>query len=74
MPQTGSGSFTSTHYPSAREGAQWAVGPRAASLGFFLSRPYGWTFPREGDGVHVKDPDADRRILPLHRDNAPPAI
>ena len=56
------------------ERANWQLVLRAAALRFFLSRLYDWTFPREGDVVHVKDPDAYRRILVWHRDHLPPAL
>ena len=56
------------------ERAAWSVVLRAAALRFYLSRLYDWTFPREGDVVHVKDPEQYRRILQHHRKHAPPAL
>lgn len=60
--------------PEDSERAAWHLVLRAAALRFWLSRLYDWTFPREGDVVHVKDPDAYRRILQWHRDHAPPSL
>ena len=47
---------------------------RAAAFRFFLSRLHDWTFPREGDMVHIKDPDPYRRILLHHREHAAPPL
>ena len=63
-------------YRSAREitpeeRAAWPLVLRAAALRFYLSRLWDWTHPREGDVVHVKDPDQYRRILEWHRAHAP---
>lgn len=59
---------------SEAERAHWPLILRAAALRFWLSRLYDWTFPREGDVVHVKDPEQYRRILQHHRDNLPPPL
>jgi homoserine kinase type II len=60
--------------PTDQDRACWQLVLRAAALRFYLSRLYDWTFPREGDVVHVKDPDAYRRILIWHREHVPPAL
>ena len=49
----------------------WPLVLRAAAFRFYLSRLYDWTFPREGDVVHVKDPAQYRRILEWHRVQEP---
>jgi homoserine kinase type II len=60
--------------PTDAERAAWPLVLRAAAFRFYLSRLYDWTFPREGDLVHIKDPEAYRRILLAHREHAAPAI
>ena len=55
-----------------QENAQWNLVLRAAALRFYLSRLYDWIHPREGGMVHVKDPDAYRRILEFHRQHVSP--
>ncbi|MGQ0503375.1 MAG: homoserine kinase [Panacagrimonas sp.] len=54
------------------EAAAWRLVLRAAALRFYLSRLYDWVHPREGGMVHVKDPDAYRRILQFHREQVLP--
>lgn len=56
---------------SPAERTVWPLVLRAAAFRFYLSRLYDWTFPREGDVVHVKDPAQYRRILEWHRTQAP---
>ncbi|GAC1623723.1 MAG: homoserine kinase [Nevskia sp.] len=66
--------YRSRREPLDAERAAWPLVLRAAAFRFFLSRLFDWTFPREGDLVHIKDPDPYRRILAYHREHAAPAI
>ncbi|MGQ0699068.1 MAG: homoserine kinase [Panacagrimonas sp.] len=61
--------YTSRRQVTADETAAWRLVLRAAALRFYLSRLYDWVHPREGGMVHVKDPDAYRRILEHHREH-----
>ncbi|TXH05588.1 MAG: homoserine kinase [Nevskiaceae bacterium] len=72
--QAMSAAYRARREPDDRERAVWPLVLRAAALRFFLSRLYDWTFPREGDVVHMKDPNQYRRILEHHRDHAPPPL
>lgn len=72
--QTMSLAYRSARELTAAERAAWPLVLRAAALRFYLSRLYDWTFPREGDVVHVKDPAQYRRILEWHRRQAPLSI
>lgn len=56
---------------TAAERTAWPLVLRAAAFRFYLSRLHDWTFPREGDVVHVKDPAQYRRILEWHRTQPP---
>lgn len=58
--------------PTTAERTAWPLVLRAAAFRFFLSRLYDWTFPREGDVVHIKDPAEYRRILAYHRAHSVP--
>ena len=69
--QTLSLAYRSARELTAAERKAWPLVLRAAALRFYLSRLYDWTFPREGDVVHVKDPAQYRRILEWHRQQAP---
>lgn len=60
--------------PVAAERAAWPLILRAAAFRFFLSRLDDWTFPRDGDLVHIKDPTPYRRILLQHRQQAAPSL
>lgn len=60
--------------PTEAEKAAWPLVLRAAAFRFYLSRLYDWTFPREGDLVHIKDPEPYRRILVHHRTQAAPGL
>jgi len=69
--QTMSLAYRSARELTPAERSAWPLILRAAALRFYLSRLYDWTFPREGDVVHVKDPAQYRRILEWHRQQAP---
>ncbi len=69
--QTMSLAYRSARELTTEERQAWPLVLRAAALRFYLSRLYDWTFPREGDVVHVKDPAQYRRILEWHRQQAP---
>lgn len=69
--QTLSLAYRSARELTPAERTAWPLVLRAAALRFYLSRLYDWTFPREGDVVHVKDPAQYRRILEWHRAQAP---
>lgn len=69
--QTMSLAYRSARELTAEERKAWPLVLRAAAFRFYLSRLYDWTFPREGDVVHVKDPSQYRRILEWHRQQAP---
>ncbi len=60
--------------PTLAEASAWPLVLRAAALRFWLSRLWDWTFPRAGDVVHVKDPNAYRRVLEHHRRTPPPPL
>ena len=64
--------YTAIRAPTPAEKSEWPLVLRAAAFRFFLSRLYDWTFPREGDVVHVKDPAEYRRILAHHRAHSVP--
>lgn len=69
--QTMSLAYRSARELTAEERKAWPLVLRAAAFRFYLSRLYDWTHPREGDVVHVKDPEQYRRILEWHRQQAP---
>ncbi len=66
--------YRSRREPTSAERAAWQLTLRAAAFRFYLSRLFDWLYPREGDVVHVKDPEAYRLILVHHREQAPPAL
>lgn len=66
------GAYSAERQPDAQESAAWRLVLRAAALRFYLSRLQDWVYPREGGLVHVKDPDAYRRILEFHREHELP--
>jgi homoserine kinase type II len=66
--------YCSRREPTAAERQSWNRVLRAAALRFWLSRLYDWTFPREGDVVHIKDPEFYRRVLVAHREHASPLL
>lgn len=66
--------YSARREPTAAERASWNLVLRAAALRFWLSRLYDWTFPREGDVVHVKDPEHYRRVLVAHREQPSPGL
>lgn len=68
------GAYCARREPDVRERSAWPLVLRAAAFRFFLSRLHDWTFPREGDMVHIKDPNPYRRILLHHREHAAPAL
>lgn len=63
------GAYVSRRQPGDAEIAAWPLVLRAAALRFYLSRLHDWLNPREGGMVHVKDPDAYRRVLEHHREH-----
>lgn len=66
------GAYLSQRQTTADESLAWRLVLRAAALRFYLSRLQDWMHPREGGMVHVKDPDAYRRVLEFHRDHVLP--
>jgi homoserine kinase type II len=68
------GAYRSRRECTAAEREAWQLCLRAAAFRFYLSRLYDWTFPREGDVVHIKDPQAYRLILEHHRLQPPPTL
>jgi len=68
------GAYAACREPTPAESQAWNLVLRAAALRFYLSRLHDWHHPREGDLVHVKDPNAYRRVLEHHRADAPPPL
>ncbi|MCC2659130.1 MAG: homoserine kinase [Panacagrimonas sp.] len=64
--------YCAERQPVEPEARDWRLVLRAAALRFYLSRLHDWVHPREGGLVHVKDPDAYRRILEFHREHELP--
>jgi homoserine kinase type II len=64
--------YAASRDPTDDERAAWSLVLRAAALRFWLSRLYDWLTPREGDLVHIKDPEQYRKVLEWHR-NQPAA-
>lgn len=64
--------YIAERQPTAAEAQAWGLVLRAAALRFYLSRLQDWVHPRAGGLVHVKDPDAYRRILEYHRSDVLP--
>lgn len=64
--------YSAERQPDDAEAGAWRLVLRAAALRFYLSRLHDWVHPREGGLVHIKDPDAYRRILEFHREHVLP--
>ena len=61
--------YCAIRQPTAAERDAWPLVLRAAALRFWLSRLEDSVRPRQGDLVHVKDPDEYKRILCYYRDD-----
>ncbi len=61
--------YRAVREPTEAEREAWPMVLRAAALRFWLSRLQDTVCPREGDLVHVKDPEAYGRILRYYRDD-----